>query len=70
VGCCHFGDIPWTPCYQINDHYVEFIGKGAGNVKLDSLNAASKIEAFEKKYEDYKLESEKIIRTGPGFPDN
>lgn len=59
--CCQFGETVWTPLYQINDEYIEFIGKGAGNVKLSSLNAKKKIEAFKTKYEEYKKESEKII---------
>jgi len=60
--CCSFGDLPWTPCYKISDGYIEFIGKGAGNVKLDKVNAAEKIEAFEQKYKIYKQESEQIIK--------
>ncbi|MBL7729575.1 MAG: leucine-rich repeat domain-containing protein, partial [Chitinophagaceae bacterium] len=50
VKCCNFGEIEWSPCYQINDEYMHFIGKGAGNIRLNSPGANSKIEAFKKKY--------------------
>ena len=60
--CCNFGGQAWTPCYRINDDHVEFIGKGAGNVKLSSPVAQKKIEAFEKKYNDFKSDSERIIK--------
>lgn len=63
ANCCHFGNAPWKPCYQINDEYMEFIGKGAGNVKLNNPNADNKIEAFKTKYETYKNESEEIIKS-------
>lgn len=60
--CCHFGETKWTPCYEIHDGYIEFIGKGAGNVKLSSSNANEKIEAFKKKYVGFKRESEVLIK--------
>ena len=59
--CCHFGDLPWTPCYQTNDGSIEFIGKRAGNVKLSSVNANEKIEAFKQKYELYKQEAREFL---------
>ncbi|HEX6169347.1 MAG TPA: hypothetical protein VFZ33_06610 [Chitinophagaceae bacterium] len=61
--CCNFSDTPWTPCYEINKGYLEFIGKRGGNVRLNSPSAKDKIAAFKKKYEDYKKESEKIIKS-------
>ena len=63
VLCGHFGDIAWEPCYQINDGYIEFIGKGAGNVKLDSTKAEDKIEKFKLKYEEYKNEAQEILKS-------
>jgi hypothetical protein len=57
-----FGGSRWTPCYQIQKGYIEFIGKGAGNANLSSPKAKEKIEAFKKKYEEYKREAEKIIK--------
>lgn len=59
--CCHFGGTKWTPTYQINYEYMEFIGKGAGRVKLDSPNADKKTKAFITQYEKYIHEAEKII---------
>lgn len=67
--CCHFGNSPWTPCYQINDGYIEFIGKGAGNVKLSSVNANEKIEVFKQKYDSYKHEAREILENYAD-PDN
>lgn len=61
--CCSLGGTPWTPCYQINSEHIEFIGKSAGNVKLNSPNANEKINAFKKKYEEYKTESERILKS-------
>ena len=58
----HFGSAIWTPCYQINDDYMEFIGKGAGNVKLNNPKAKEKIETFKLQFETYKKEAEQIIK--------
>jgi hypothetical protein len=63
VLCGSFGDIAWTPCYQINEEYMEFIGKGAGNVKLNNPKADEKIKAFKCKYEEYKNEAEQLIKS-------
>lgn len=63
VLCGHFGDEAWEPCYQINDNYMEFIGKGAGNVKLDNPKADEKIEDFKLKYEEYKNETKAILKS-------
>lgn len=63
VLCGNFGDIAWTPCYQINDEYMEFIGKGAGNVKLNNPKADEKIDAFKTKYEEYENEAEQLIKS-------
>lgn len=62
VICGSFGGDAWTPCHSLNDAYVEFLGKGAGNVKLSSPKAQEKIEAFKRRYAEYKAESEQIIR--------
>ena len=61
--CGHFGDESWTVCYQINDDYMEFIGKGAGNVKLNTPKAEEKIEAFKREYNEYQKEAAQIIKT-------
>ena len=63
VKCCNFGEIDWTPCYQINDAYIEFIGKGAGKVKLNTSITTEKIEAFNKKYQEYKVKSANVIKS-------
>ena len=68
VLCSNFGDNSWTTCYQINDDYMEFIGKGAGNVKLNNPKADEKIEAVKKQYEEYKREAEKIIKAHLEIP--
>jgi hypothetical protein len=60
--CINFSNTSWKPSYQINKDYIEFIGKGAGNVKLSSVNASGKIQTFEQIYKDYKTESKQIIR--------
>jgi hypothetical protein len=62
VLCCTFGDSPWKACYQLDDNYMEFIGKGAGNVKLNTPKAKEKIADFEKQYEEYKREAEQIVK--------
>lgn len=63
VLCGNFGGIAWTPCYQIDDEYMEFIGKGAGKVKLNNPKADEKIEAFKTKYEEYKNEAKQLIKS-------
>jgi hypothetical protein len=63
VLCVNFGDFAWEPCYQINDNYMEFIGKGAGNVKLNNPKADEKIETFKLKYEAYKNETKAILKS-------
>ena len=63
VLCHSFGDLPWTPCYQIDDDYMRFIGKGAGKVKLNGCGAEERIEAFTKLYEEYLKEAAQIIKT-------
>jgi hypothetical protein len=60
--CGDFGDISWTVCYPLIDGYTDFIGKGAGRVKLNSPQAEEKIDAFKKQYEEYKKEAEEIIK--------
>ncbi|SKC88838.1 leucine-rich repeat domain-containing protein [Ohtaekwangia koreensis] len=64
--CVNFSDTPWTPCYKIGKEYMEFIGKGAGNVKLKSSSALEKISMFEEKYKAYKIEAGKIIKSYRG----
>lgn len=61
--CGHFGDKNWTPIYEINEGYAEFLGKGAGKVKLNSPQAENKIEAVKRKYDEYKKEAEQIIKS-------
>lgn len=63
VSCGPFSDRTWAPCYQLNDEYIEFIGKGAGNVKINSPKADEKIEEFRQKYEQYKIEADRIIQS-------
>jgi hypothetical protein len=58
---CDFGGCPWTACYRMGD-YMEFIGKGAGRVRLDNPKATEKIAAFQARYEEYKKEAEQVIR--------
>ena len=62
VMCGSFSDTTWTACYQINENYMEFIGKGAGNVKLNNPKAGEKIEAFKKQYEMDKKKAKEIIK--------
>jgi hypothetical protein len=62
VLCGTFDDAPWKICYQLNGDYMEFIGKGAGNVKLNNPKAKEKIADFEKQYEEYKKEAEQVIK--------
>ena len=57
-----FGDIPWKPCYQIHDDYMEFIGKKAGRIKLNNPKAEKIIANFERQYEKYIEEAVKLIK--------
>lgn len=62
VKCGNFGDNPWTPCYQIENAYTEFLGKGSGRVKRNNPDLKAKIQAFENQYAAYKLESAHLIK--------
>ncbi|BAP31383.1 uncharacterized protein CHSO_2346 [Chryseobacterium sp. StRB126] len=42
--------------------YVSLLGKGDGRIKLNQPDANKKLEAYTKKYEEYKQESRKIIQ--------
>ncbi|SDI36650.1 leucine-rich repeat domain-containing protein [Chryseobacterium jejuense] len=42
--------------------YVSLLGKGEGRIKLNQADANKKLEAYTKKYEEYKQESRKIIQ--------
>jgi hypothetical protein len=51
---------------EINDpstEWFEFIGKGAGRVKCNSPKVDEKIEEFRQKYEQYKIEADRIIQS-------
>ncbi|HEU4470793.1 MAG TPA: hypothetical protein VFR58_06920 [Flavisolibacter sp.] len=49
--------------YVINkDNWVYFLGKGTRSINLNDPRSKEKIELFEKKYEEYKLEAEEIVR--------
>ncbi|MEO6452497.1 MAG: hypothetical protein ABIN97_00385 [Ginsengibacter sp.] len=44
-----------------NSNYVYFLGKGTRSIGINEEKAQDKIKLFEKKYDEYKVESEKII---------
>lgn len=51
---------------EINDpttEWYEFLGKGAGRVKCNNPKADEKIEEFKQKYEQYKIEADRIIKS-------
>jgi hypothetical protein len=51
---------------EVNDpstEWFEFIGKGAGRVKCSNPKADEKIEEFRQKYEEYKIEADRIIQS-------
>ncbi|QRY55949.1 leucine-rich repeat domain-containing protein [Sphingobacterium siyangense] len=46
-----------------SSEWFEFLGKGAGRVKCNNPQADQKIEEFRQKYEQYKIEVDKIIQS-------
>ncbi|WP_276877583.1 leucine-rich repeat domain-containing protein [Chryseobacterium joostei] len=60
-----FEDRTSWPLYINKDYgdqgYVSLLGKGEGRVKLNHPDAAGKLEAYTKKYEEYKQKSREII---------
>ena len=49
--------------YFINDKkWVYFLGKGTRSIDFNDPKSKDKIKAFEKKYDEYKLEAEEIIK--------
>lgn len=61
VKCCNFSNTAWTPTYQINEGFIEFIGKGRRRLSQNNTNAQEKIEEFIKEYESYKVEALQIL---------
>lgn len=50
--------------YFINkDNWVYFLGKGTRSINITDKNSKDKIELFEKKYDEYKIEAENIIKS-------
>lgn len=62
VKCCNFSDTTWTPTYQINEGFIEFIGKGRRRMSQNNPIAQEKIGEFIKEYESYKLEALDVLR--------
>jgi hypothetical protein len=49
--------------YMVTDrNYVYFLGKGTRSVNINEAKSKDKIELFEKKYDEYKLEAEELIK--------
>lgn len=49
--------------YIINkDKSVYFLGKGTRSINMNEKNSKDKLKLFEKKYDEYKMEAEEIIK--------
>jgi len=59
---CTFGDGKLEKYVISSGNYVYFLGKGTRSIYLDDAKLQEKIKLFEKKYDEYKTEAEKIIR--------
>lgn len=59
---CNFSNTKLEKYVITDRNYVYFLGKGTRSISLDEQNAKKKIEIFENKYNEYKIEAEAAIK--------
>lgn len=60
---CNFSNAKLEKYHINKDKSVYFLGKGTRSINLSDKNSKDKIEEFEKKYDEYKIEAENIIKS-------
>ncbi|GGH71019.1 hypothetical protein HNQ91_003141 [Filimonas zeae] len=59
---CDFSNAKLKKYSITSSGYVYFLGKGTRSISLHEEKAQDKIRLFEKKYDEYKIEAERIIK--------
>lgn len=60
---CNFSHTKLDKYVIMDRSIVYFLGRGTRRICLEKRNAKNKIELFDKKYEEYKIESEAAIKS-------
>jgi hypothetical protein len=63
---CDFSNAKLKKYVITSRDYVYFLGKGTKSIGVNEEKAKDKIKLFEKKYDEYKIEAEKIIKNNCG----
>lgn len=59
---CNFSNEKLDKYFINKDKWVYFLGKGTRSINLKEAKSKDKIRLFEEKYDEYKIEAEKIIK--------
>lgn len=59
---CNFSNGKLEKYFINKENWVYFLGKGTRSISLNEAKSEEKIKLFEKKYDEYKMEAEKIIK--------
>lgn len=59
---CNFSNGKLEKYFINKDKWVYFLGKGTRSININEANSKDKLKLFEKKYDEYKHEAEKIIK--------
>jgi hypothetical protein len=60
---CNFSNTRLERYVVTINNYVYFLGKGTRSLHLDEEKMQDRIKLFDKKYDEYKIEAEEIIKT-------
>lgn len=59
---CNFSNGKLEKYFIKEEKWVYFLGKGTRSIDLNEAKSKDKIKLFEKKYDEYKMEAERIIK--------
>lgn len=59
---CNFSNGKLEKYFINKEKWVYFLGKGTRSININEANSKDKLKLFEKKYDEYKLEAENIIK--------
>ncbi|MCW3073925.1 MAG: hypothetical protein JWP69_994 [Flaviaesturariibacter sp.] len=60
---CNFSNGKLEKYFIKDEKWVYFLGKGTRSINLNEAKSKDKVKLFEKKYEEYKIEAEKLIKS-------
>lgn len=62
IYCCNFSNERLEKYFINKEKWVYFLGKGTRSINVNEAKSKEKIKLFEKKYDEYKMEAEEIIK--------